>query len=240
MNYLFGSRIITHILFWLAYYFLFGFIWTEEGDYGASYFLEFILLPIRIGVTYACLYLLLPKYLLEKRFIAFITLYMGLLLVGSIMQRLVIYFFFEQHATINLIVALSGSAILRSVILINSTALFLLSLKILKLYFVERAINTDAKDEKVEIRSEKRFYRISPADILYLEGLGNYITYHLKDGKKIIGYGSLKKAQEDLPHYFSRIHKSFLVNGNAVRSYDNNSVEIGNNKYLPIGNSYSF
>ncbi|MEQ9466481.1 MAG: LytTR family DNA-binding domain-containing protein [Ekhidna sp.] len=240
MNYLFGSRILTHILFWLGYFLLFGYIWEKGDGYAASYFLEFVLLPIRIGVSYAAMYWLLPKVLLEKQFLRFVVYFLGLLLVGAIMQRFFIHFFYEQNSTFVLGKILGLSEVLRAVILINSTALFLLALKILKLYFAERAINQPIHDAAIEVKSDKRFYRLHPMDILYLEGLGNYVTYYLKDGSKIIGYNSLKNAKSELPDYFVRIHKSFVVNGQAVISYDKTSVEIRKDKFLPIGNSYEF
>ncbi len=240
MNYLFGSRILTHIVFWIGYYILFGFIWAIDGDYGSSYFLEFVLLPIRMGVVYTSLYYLLPRYLLQKKFILFLASYGVLLLMGSVLQRFFIHFFYEQQIHFDLVTILEPSAILRAFILINSTALFLIALKILFLYLEERSINQPMHDEKIEVKSDKRYYRIHPSTILYLEGLGNYITYYLNNGTKIIGYNSLKKANDELPEYFIRIHKSFIVNANQVISYDRNNVEIVKDKFLPIGNSYEF
>lgn len=240
MNYLFGSRVLTHILFWIGYFLLFGYIWEKGDGYGASYFLEFVLLPIRIGVSYAAMYWLLPRVLLKKQFLRFVLYFLLLLLIGAMMQRFFIHFFYEQNSTFEPEKILALSEVLRAVILINSTALFLLALKILKLYFEERAINQPIHDASIEVKSDKRFYRLHPMDILYLEGLGNYVTYYLKDGSKIIGYNSLKNANSELPDYFVRIHKSFVVNGQAVISYDKISVEIRKNKFLPIGNSYSF
>ncbi|MEO9869513.1 LytR/AlgR family response regulator transcription factor [Ekhidna sp.] len=240
MTYLFNSRILTHISFWLGYFLLFGFIWTRDGNYSSSYFLEFVLLPIRIGVVYASLYYLLPRYLLKKKFALFLVSYSGLLLFGSILQRFFIHFFYEQQTNFDLINILDPAAVLRAFILINSTALFLLALKILFLYLEERSINQPIHDEKIEVKSDKRFYRIHPSDILYLEGLGNYVTYYLRNGTKIIGYNSLKNANNELPDYFVRIHKSFIVNTNQVISYDKHNVEIAKEKFLPIGNSYEF
>lgn len=234
------SRILNHITFWLGYFLLFGFIWARNGNYADAYFLEFILLPIRMGVVYTVLYVLLPKYLLTKRFLLFVCVYVGLLLVGSVLQRFCIHFFYDQQTSFDLAQLLDLSAILRAFVLINSTTLLLLAVKILFLYFEERATNQPIYDEKIEVKSDKRFYSIHPSEILYLEGLGNYVTYHLKSGRKIIGYNSLKKANEELPDCFIRIHKSFIVNAPTVISYDKTSVEILPDKFLPIGNAYEF
>ncbi|MEQ6168984.1 LytTR family DNA-binding domain-containing protein [Ekhidna sp. MALMAid0563] len=240
MNYLFGSRILTHILFWIGYFLLFGFIWEKGDGYASSYFLEFVLMPIRIGVSYVAMYWLLPQVLLKKQFVKFLVLFLVLLFVGAILQRFFIHFFYEQRIDFDWTLILDVSDVLRAMILINSTALFLLALKILKLYFEERAINQPIHDSAIEVKADKRFYRLAPSDIMYLEGLGNYVTYYLKDGRKIIGYTSLKKANDELPDHFIRIHKSFIVNAQAVISYDKTSVEVEKDKFLPIGNSYEF
>ena len=219
---------------------LFGFVWEKGEGYAASYFLEFVLLPIRIGVAYAAMYWLLPAILLRKKFIKFAFMFAALLLAGAVLQRFFIFFFYDGNTAFHFRAILNGSDILRSVILINSTALMLLALKILKLYFEERAINQPVHDAAIEVKSDKRYYRLIADDILFLEGLGNYVTYHLKDGRKIISYTSLKKAMGELPDFFIRIHKSYIVNARAVISYDKSSVEIQKERFLPIGNSYSF
>ena len=240
VNYLFGSRILTHILFWMGYFLLFGFIWEKGNGYAASYFLEFVLLPVRIGVAYAAMYWLLPNVLLKKQFLRFLLMFLLLLLAGAILQVLFIHFFYDRQTTFLWEDLFHPSQLMRSMILINSTALLLLALKILKLYFEERAVNQPVHEERIEVKADKRFYRIHPMEIHYLEGLGNYVTYHLQDGRKIIGYTSLKKANDELPGYFIRIHKSFIVNSRLVISYDGTSVEIQKNQFLPIGNSYDF
>ncbi|MCZ6693941.1 MAG: hypothetical protein O6939_08560, partial [Bacteroidetes bacterium] len=58
-NFGFHLRVIHHVLFWLIYYITFGFIWAEGGDYWQSYYLEFILLPIRILAVYFTIFLLI-------------------------------------------------------------------------------------------------------------------------------------------------------------------------------------
>lgn len=236
MPYLFNSRILTHVTFWVCYYLLFGFIWARDGNYQAAYFLEFVLLPIRIGVAYVALYVLLPRLLLKKKFVQFI-IYFGLaLIIGAVLQRLFIYFFLERNETFNLSAIFAFRDLLRAIILINSTALFLLALKVLFLYLEEK---DKAKPKvEVEIKSDRRFYKIGVEDILFVEGLGNYVTYHLGNEKKIISYTSLKQVEQELPENFVRIHKSYLINTERMISYNNETVEMRPDFYLPIGNAY--
>ncbi|MEM8893291.1 MAG: LytTR family DNA-binding domain-containing protein [Bacteroidota bacterium] len=235
--YLFGSRILSHAIFWLCYFLAFGFIWAKDGNYLSSYFLEFILLPIRVGVVYLTLYWLMPKYLLEKRFAAMLMSYSALLLSAAIIQRLFTYFFYEQHPIVDLAVLFDPSSVFRAAILINTTVLLLGALKVLWLFFEEKDKNETAITRMIEIKSDKRFYRIDPNEIMFIEGLGNYVTYYLIGDQKIIRYSSMKEALGELSDDFVRIHKSFIINRSQIRSYNQENVEIMD-KYLPIGNSY--
>jgi len=246
-NFGFHLRIIHHILFWLIYYITFGFIWAEGGDYWQSYYLEFILLPIRILAVYFTIFLLIPQYLQHRKIIHFATGYLGLILICAVLQRLFIFFFYEGIAVDqNQLWDLTG--ILRAIILINSTVLFVSAIKITQLWWLEGDKNnhlqtiiksihsTDRKDEIIEIKAEKRINRIPADELLFVEGLGNYVIYHTQD-KKLISYTSLKQALEELPEHFIRIHKSYLVNMNHVTSYDHEDIEVGGN-LLPLGRAF--
>lgn len=236
--YLFGSRILSHSIFWLCYFLAFGFIWAKEGKYLDSYYLEFVLLPIRIGAVYLTLYWLMPRYLLQKKFLGMLVAYVSMLLSSAILQRLFTHFFYEQQTSLDLTLLLDPNAVLRSAILINTTVLFLGAIKLLWLYFEEREKNELTGAGLIEIKSEKRFYRIAPEDIVFIEGLGNYVTYHLESGQKIIRYASMKEALWELGDDFRRIHKSFIINKAHIKSYNQENVEMPADKFLPIGNSY--
>lgn len=237
MKYLFNSRIATHIVFWIVYYFFFSLLWVKNGDYQASFFLEFVLLPVRIGAVYFTIYTLLPRYLLQKKFTLFGIGYLTVLIIGAILQRLSFYFFIEQNSALDIQQLFDLALIIRAIVLINTTVLLLLSVKILLLYFEEKDSERDTS-KIIEIKADKRYYKVRSNQILYLEGLGNYVTYHLKGDKKVISYVSLKKANELLPDSFLRIHKSYVINTDNIISYNQESVEMISGFYLPISNSY--
>ncbi|MEM9338935.1 MAG: LytTR family DNA-binding domain-containing protein [Bacteroidota bacterium] len=237
--YLFGSRALTHIGFWLGYYLLFGFIWANDGEFRDSYYLEFILLPIRIGGTYLMIYVILPKTLLVKKYASFLLSYALLLFVCAIAQRHFMYFFYENHAVIKWDEVFAPDKILRAVVLINSTILLISGFKVLQLYYVEREKNQRASRKLVEIKSDKRTHLVSPDEIAYVKGMGNYVTYFLMNEEKIISYSSMKNSLDVLPGHFKRIHKSYIVNEHHVSSYSKENVTI-KNETIPIGKSLSF
>lgn len=74
-------------------------------------------------------------------------------------------------------------------------------------------------------------------DIIYCEGDVNYTKVHLYDGRNILVSRTPKEIEELLDcQYFYRIHKSFVVNLNFVKSYSRseNGIHLDNNELLPV------
>ena len=237
--YLFNSRIATHVLFWMAYYVLFGLIWVGDKGYMASFYLEFVLLPTRILAVYITIYFLLPQYLLQKKYSHFLLGYGIVLLVGGLLQRVFIHLFYEELLLNDSSTGLFSVMMwVRAMVLINTTVLFVLGVKLFQLWSLERDKNMDLQKDILEIRANRKTHRVPIDDILYVEGLGNYVTYHLSDQTKITSYGSIKKTLEQLPTNFRRVHKSYIVNKSHIKSYDTISIDI-QNKTIPRGKSVS-
>ncbi len=97
--------------------------------------------------------------------------------------------------------------------------------------------DTEPKNEFLFIKSNKKSVRVRFNEILYIEGLGDYIKIHLKD-QKIVTNLSMKRIFSLLPeNKFYRIHKSFIIALDHIDSIEGNLVEINKNK-LPVGNNY--
>lgn len=235
--YLFNSRIATHSIFWVLYYLLFGLIWVGAEGYLASFYLEFILLPIRILAVYITIYFLLPKYLLKRNFKGFFFGYALTLLLGGILQRVFIHLFYEELLLNNSASGLFNIMMLvRAIVLINTTVLFVLGIKLFQLWAMEHEKNKGLESEILEIRSNRKTHRVPVEDILFVEGLGNYVTYHLLDKSKITSYGSIKATLAQLPQNFRRVHKSYIVNKEHIKSYDALTIDVKDNT-IPRGKS---
>lgn len=229
--YLLGSRLLTHGLFWLVYYVSFSLLWAREGNYYQSFGLELILMPTRILASYTVLYILIPQYLIRHMEGTFLLSYIGVVVFGGLVQRVFVYYYYELLFSASETSLLDLTLIVRSTTLINTTVLLLTALKVFQLWKADRS---KRPDEYLLIRAEKRNYRVVLQDIYYIEALGNYVTYYLVGDKRLISYSSLKEVERQLPAYFERIHKSFIINKNHVASYSNENVEIAN-RMLPLG-----
>ena len=76
----------------------------------------------------------------------------------------------------------------------------------------------------------------SPAEIIRLEGEGNYTQFYLSNGKKYLSAKTMKEYEEILVHHnFLRIHKSHLVNRNFIESFLNEGmVVLKDSTLLPV------
>ncbi len=232
--YLFQSRILTHVVFWVLYYICFSLLWANDGNYHRSFGLELVLMPLRMGASYLTIYLLMPRFLLRDQILRFIGSYLVVMIVGGILQRALTFFFYDLFFSPGSIDLWDFRQVIRSMVLINSTVLFLSAVKMYD-YWRKEYLRNQANEEKMMIvRSEKRNYRVKPSEILYIEGLGNYVTIYLHDRKPMISYITLKELEQTLPNQFVRIHKSFIINKNCIDSYTNENVEIGN-RLIPVG-----
>ncbi|MDN3706712.1 LytTR family DNA-binding domain-containing protein [Myroides ceti] len=91
--------------------------------------------------------------------------------------------------------------------------------------------------EFILIKADRRYYKINFPDILFIEGLKDYVVIHTKE-KKLITAMNIKTIHQkiDLPN-FIRVSKSYIVNGNHIDSFDHQTIYLGENE-IPIGDVY--
>lgn len=93
------------------------------------------------------------------------------------------------------------------------------------------------QDPHIFLKVDKKLIKIFLTDILYIESLKDYIKLHSREGA-FISHKSLSSISEELPsENFIRVHKSYTIAIDKVKSIEGNLIEIGNKK-IPIGRNY--
>jgi len=83
------------------------------------------------------------------------------------------------------------------------------------------------------IKCGNKYEKIPFEEILYVEGMQNYVNIYTDKGK-FVTLLSLKSLEENLDgRSFIRVHKSYIVNMSKINSIEGNEVIIGNNR-IPI------
>ena len=95
----------------------------------------------------------------------------------------------------------------------------------------------DATDSFIFVKTEYRLERVDLDKILYIEGMKDYLRIVCTD-KKIMTLQSFAKLEESLPSKkFCRVHKSFLVAIDKIKSIERGVIQIADQR-IPVSNTY--
>ncbi len=93
------------------------------------------------------------------------------------------------------------------------------------------------EEDFVYIKADRKYFKIYFKDILYIEGLKDYVIIYTIDNK-IITSMNVKTIGAQLPEaIFARVSKSYIVNTLHITSFDNEFVYIQKNE-IPLGQSF--
>ncbi|NNL92753.1 MAG: response regulator transcription factor [Saprospiraceae bacterium] len=96
-------------------------------------------------------------------------------------------------------------------------------------------------DDFFFVKADKKLIKIHFKEILYIEGLKDYVIIKKEVGR-VIALQTMKSLQSKLPsNIFMRVHRSYIVNINKIKAVIGNSIEIveaGKPKSIPIGKNY--
>ncbi|MEO1053984.1 MAG: LytTR family DNA-binding domain-containing protein [Bacteroidota bacterium] len=93
-----------------------------------------------------------------------------------------------------------------------------------------------ALQDFIMIKSGKGFEKIQTDQIYYLKSDTDLVKIFTAE-KVHFEFRSLKSYESDLPENFMRVHKSFIVNLNEIRSIDGNRLLVAK-EHIPIGRNY--
>jgi len=97
------------------------------------------------------------------------------------------------------------------------------------------------EDDFIFVKSDKKLVRVNYDDVLYIEGLKDYVIIRMEKGR-VITLQTMKSLEDKLPRQrFQRIHRSYIVNLDKIQAIIGNMVEVmekGQVKHLPVGKNY--
>ena len=99
--------------------------------------------------------------------------------------------------------------------------------------------NTQSSAEYFFVNADYSQLKIVFDDIVWMEGLRDYVSIHLKDSNKpILIRGNLKAIEKQLPPTkFMRIHKSYIISIESIIAVRKNSIFIKGQE-LPVGETF--
>lgn len=100
---------------------------------------------------------------------------------------------------------------------------------------LEKAIGQLSESDKkcFNVTSKNKILRIRYDEIKYIESYSRKIIIHeIRRNTELLM--KLDDFEKELPPYFLRIHKSYLVNMNMIRSINNNLIELFSGEVIPV------
>ena len=87
------------------------------------------------------------------------------------------------------------------------------------------------------VRSEYKLHKVWYRDILFIENLRDYVRFFLADGTRLMSLMSLKSLEHTLPRHFMRVHRSYMVNLDAVHTIERNRV-VFDEQRVPVADAH--
>jgi len=93
-------------------------------------------------------------------------------------------------------------------------------------------------DKFLFVKADRKHYKIDTDEILYIEGLKDYIRIHTATERMVV-LENMKDILEKLPpNQFFRIHRSYIIPRTKIKVIEGNQILMDNGEYLPIGETY--
>ncbi|MCV9927878.1 LytTR family DNA-binding domain-containing protein [Flavobacterium sp. LS1R49] len=98
--------------------------------------------------------------------------------------------------------------------------------------------NQNPEQQYLFIRADYSLMKIILSDILFIEGLDDYLKIHIQNQKSIVARMTLKALLQKLPEIeFVRVHRSFIVSVSKIEKVRNKVIHI-NQDEIPVSASY--
>lgn len=99
----------------------------------------------------------------------------------------------------------------------------------------------EIKQDYIFVKADKKLIKVKYSDILYIEGLKDYVIIRTETGR-VITLQTMKSLEDKMPaNKFMRVHRSYIVNIDKISAINGNVVELMEKneiKQIPIGKNY--
>lgn len=236
-------RILSHIVFWLLYWLYHSLLYgSYYGDYMLQFATEGLYLPVKMTATYGTLYILLPRYFFERKYLKFVVILGGLLIFAATFQRIVDYTVISRILNPDLASKpfFSAAPILKIILGIYPVVALAAFIKLAKHWYERDLVTQELEKDKLEAELKFLKAQIHPhflfntlnnlyaltlkrskqasEVVLKLSGLLNYMLYE-GDKRKVGIEEELEVVEKYISlekiRYGNRLDVSYNVSGNT-------------------------
>ncbi len=230
------------IFFWFVVTVILVMVFGNSGGsyIHAFYFVSF-LMPICIATSWFINSILVPEYLLKRRYAKFFLYLVYTLIISLNLVIVLVFIAFLLLAYYEMNNMWSIMTDFRVMPLIMYLIVLIYGfISMAKQYFELQSLNesdTKGEGEFIVVRSERKNRKIELNSIIYIESMSDYVRIFLEKGDKIITRTNISFLDSKLGEEYLRIHRSYIININKIDSYSKERVILAG-KELPISRTY--
>lgn len=101
-------------------------------------------------------------------------------------------------------------------------------------------VSAEPEKDYIFVKTDGKLVKVMYDDILYCEGMKDYLKIHLKSKRYLVIHQTMKGMEDLLPaKRFMRVHKSYIVSLEAIRSFHDNMLHFAETEEsIPVSSSY--
>lgn len=109
-------------------------------------------------------------------------------------------------------------------------------------YLALKSANTEmaeTQDDYVYVKVDGEFQKILYKDILYVEAFADYVKIWTAPDRRVVTLQTMRNMENGLPNdRFIRVHRSFIIAIDKIKSIQNTSVHLHGGIDVPVGKNY--
>jgi len=185
LDWLFGNRILQHVLFWVFHLVFYAILWGSfEDNYQQTFLEESIYLPVKIAFTYFTLYYLLPAFLLPGRYASFFLWLIVSSFVAGTVQRYIAFnidypIYYPEYLVDSFF---RFPKIVKMIVAIYLVTFFAVAIKLLKYWYANQQAQQVLAKEKLQ--AELKFLKTQIHPHFLFNTLNNLYALTLKKSER--------------------------------------------------------
>ncbi len=92
-------------------------------------------------------------------------------------------------------------------------------------------------DDALFLKVDYRYVRVSVEDIVYVEGMNEYLKVHLTSGDPLLTHTTFRNFNQYLPAHFLQVHRSYVVNMHQVKEIERSVILMSDGTHISISDS---
>lgn len=170
-----------HVLYWLIWITFWAFLWgTFDNNYYKTIYIQLLELPFKIALVYPVIYLLIPKLLLQQKYLKFGALYLVLLFGMGILMKLMWYYLIDPKYFVDRLAfgPLKLTELLNVTMSLNTAIILPMGIKLTESWMYHQNKSSDL--EKQKLQAELKFLRTQINPHFLFNGLNSIYALSLK------------------------------------------------------------